>query len=67
MSGRFNKNDSLDHIRQQGHDNQNKGSWHMNLQAWSPNDHQLRSISEPLVKSGYGRFLLRLLDRKVSG
>ena len=32
-------------------------------QGWIDDDH-LRKIAEPLVKSGYGRFLLRLLERK---
>ena len=31
--------------------------------GWIDDDH-LRAIAEPLVKSGYGRFLLRLLDKK---
>ena len=32
-------------------------------QGWI-DDAQLRKVAEPLVKSGYGRFLLRLLERK---
>ena len=27
-------------------------------------DAQLRAVAEPLVKSGYGRYLLRLLERR---
>ena len=37
MSGKFKKDDGLDHIRQQGYDNQKEGTMHMNAQAWSTN------------------------------